>query len=69
MAELTLVGAVVGLAWEFMCRVVSIVLFGAGAGGCRGRIVADRSRSAGAGREVKAAQGGRRFFKVGVEMK
>ena len=24
---LTLVGAVVGLAWEFMCRVVPLVLF------------------------------------------
>ena len=27
LAALTLVGAVVGLAWEFLCRVVPIVLF------------------------------------------
>ena len=27
LVALTLVGAVVGLAWEFMCRVVPIVLF------------------------------------------
>ena len=27
LAALTLVGAVVGLAWEFMCRVVPLVLF------------------------------------------
>ena len=29
LVALTLVGAVVGLAWEFLCRVVPIVLFGA----------------------------------------
>ena len=27
LAELTLVGAVVGLVWEFLCRAVPIVLF------------------------------------------
>ena len=40
-----------------------------GAGGHRGRVVADWSRGAVAGRQVKAAQGGWRFFKVGLEMK
>ena len=29
LVALTIVGAVVGLAWEFLCRVVPIVLFGA----------------------------------------
>ena len=53
---------------SLLCRAVGVVLRG-GAGGCRGRVMADRSRGAGAGWEVKVAQGGRRFFKVGVEMK
>ena len=40
-----------------------------GVGGCRGRVMADWPRGAVAGRQVKAAQGGWRFFKVGVEMR
>lgn len=40
-----------------------------GAGGCRGCVMADRACGAAAGRQVKAAQGGWRFFKVGVGMR
>lgn len=49
----TLVGTVVGLAWELLCRVVPIVLvLRGGFGGRRGRVVADRPRGAGGGLEM-----------------
>ena len=38
-----------------------------GVGGHRGRVVADRPRGAVTGRQITPAQGGWRFFKVGVE--
>ena len=50
-------------------RVAAGVGWCGGAGWRRRRVVADRSRGAGVGREVKVAQGGWRFFKVGVEMR
>ena len=50
------------------CRADCACLRG-GAGGGRGQVVAHRPRGAGVGREVGAAQGGWRFFSVGVEMR
>ena len=54
LAALTLVGAVVGLVWEFLCRADCACLRG-GIGGRRGRVVAHRARGTGDRWKVKAA--------------